>query len=64
MMAPVASMKNGGSRSLGRLRGAWPLGLFALGGVLIVGGVALVSLPAALVIAGILALTMATMEVL
>jgi len=46
------------------LRGAWPLGLFALGGVLIVGGVALVSLPAALVIAGILALTMATMEVL
>ena len=57
-------MKIEGSRSLGRLRGAWPLGLFAAGGALIVAGVALVSVPAALIVACVLALGVAAAEVL
>jgi len=40
------------------------LGLFAAGGALIVGGVAFVSLPAALVVAGVLVMGVTAAEVL
>jgi len=57
-------MKTAGSRYSAKLRGAWPLALFAGGGALIVAGVALVSVPAALIVAGVLALGVAAAEVL
>ena len=57
-------MRSMGSPSLARVRRAWLLGLFVVGGALIVAGVAFVSVPAAMIVAGGLVIGITATEVL
>lgn len=56
-------MRSMGSQCSARMRGAWLLGLFTVGGALIVVGVAFLSIPAALIVAGLLVLAVTAAEV-
>ena len=56
-------MSNTGLRFSAKLRRAWPLALFAAGAGLLIAGAALVSVPAALIVAGFLALAVTAAEV-